>query len=78
MTKLTHENKMKRQQRDKIVESNRIWSIEVLTQKKKEKKKERSIEVLLKSSYIEVLEGRSGVESNCKYPWSTTVLAREL
>ena len=39
MTKLTHENKMKRQQRDKIVESNRIWSIEVLTQKKKKRKK---------------------------------------
>ena len=53
----------------------KYWSF---NQKKKEKKKERSIEVLLKSSYIEVLEGRSGVESNCKYPWSTTVLAREL
>ena len=39
MTKLIHENNMKRQQRDKIMESNRIWSIEVLTKKKKKRKK---------------------------------------
>ena len=43
MTKLTHENNMKRQQRDKIVESNRIWSIEVLTKKKKKKRKKKEV-----------------------------------